>query len=155
MQCTRSTLNCAQVAALLLLAALCAQAKSLATNQAAEEQVSAVIPSPNQDFGDSADEIYRRGSQALESEQEAGASNEASVPVYVSPFVRSERSLSAPSFDPQESSHAPLNYAPRPSASIHAPAATPQARDLKTSASYGKCGKLIKFSSLCLLFKQS
>lgn len=59
------------------------------------------------------------------------ASDEASVPVYVSPYARSDEAA-APGkpYLSEESSHAPLNYAPRPAASN-------QAKDLKTSASYG------------------
>lgn len=116
-------------------------------NLDADDSVSAVIPSPNQDeYGDISgvnDVLRRGGSLASPSsasatsgtsgttsqlEEQEAASNEANVPVYVSPFVRSERS---PGFHSLESSHAPPNYAPRPSL-ISAPA-----RDLKTSASYG------------------
>lgn len=121
------------------------EARSVDNNQE-DQSISPVIPSPNQDFGDFSpldqDDIIRRpaaGKQLL------AASNEASVPVYVSPFVRSERALS---FDRQESSHAPPNYAPRPQASVssHYPISsinpsTAQhhgtTKDLKTSASYG------------------
>lgn len=124
-----------------------AEAKSISTN-AADESVSAVIPSPNQEYGDTSsvyerDDIERRSPQQqvaslVEQQESEAASNEAAVPVYVSPFVRSERQSAVASFDPQESSHAPLNYAPRPSASIHLAASAPQTKDLKTSASYGK-----------------
>lgn len=126
--------------ATLLVAASLAEARSFSANEntpeLADDSVSAVIPSPNQDeYGDSyaaASDVLRRepGSAAATShlENQEAASNEATVPVYVSPFVRAERS---PSFHSLESSHAPPNYAPRP-ASIGAPA-----RDLKASASYG------------------
>ena len=59
------------------------------------------------------------------------ASDEASVPVYVSPYARSDEvSANSKPYLSEESSHAPLNYAMRPAASN-------QGRDLKTSASYG------------------
>lgn len=149
------------VLATVLFGCSVAQAKSLSNNEDAP-----VIPSPNQDFGDSNqfEDIKRVGivaptnlasSYAPEVEQQA-ASNEAIVPVYVSPYVRSERAVtpfvvapaaaspinkpvaaSARNFDDhQESSHAPLNYAPRPSASMSSVASS-SPRDLKTSASYG------------------
>lgn len=92
------------------------------------DELESVIPSPNQNFDDTdirrtnADTPSKLSGQLL-------ASSETGVPVYVSPFLRTERSAAAPSFEPQESSHAPPNYAPRPSAST---------KDLKTSASYGK-----------------
>lgn len=58
------------------------------------------------------------------------ASDEASVPVYVSPYARSDEVSASKPYLSEESSHAPLNYAMRPAASN-------PARDLKTSASYG------------------
>uniref|UniRef100_A0A6G1SN15 Uncharacterized protein n=1 Tax=Aceria tosichella TaxID=561515 RepID=A0A6G1SN15_9ACAR len=158
-----STMASRQVTVLFVLAALAglAQARSLDTNDAPD---SAVIPSPNQEFNYAdefmASDIQRtssqhntpmRGAAAATSsfpmasvEPQEQASNEASVPVYVSPFERAERgaatiaALTRPpkattNFDDhQESSHAPPNYAPRPAATA---AAT--ANDLKTSASYG------------------
>lgn len=135
------TLSSALIAALVMVTYTTAQAKSLSSASRDEDNsVNAVIPSPNQEFGNEEADIVRRtepqDSYSPESSQEA-ASNEALVPVYVSPFVRSERSLVAPalSFDPQESSHAPANYAPRPSLAA-------STRDLKTSASYGKLSAL-------------
>lgn len=154
-----STMASRQVTVLFVLAALAglAQARSLDTNDAPD---SAVIPSPNQEFNYAdefmASDIQRtpaRGAAAAATssfpmasvEPQEQASNEASVPVYVSPFERAERgaatiaALTQPpkattNFDDhQESSHAPPNYAPRPAATA---AAT--ANDLKTSASYGK-----------------
>lgn len=101
-----------------------------------DQSISAVIPSPNQEFGD--DDIVRKSSTsaaAATTSQTGGfalaASNEATVPVYVSPFARTERAERLPylNFERSESSHAPLNYAPKPMQAA--------AKDLKTSASYG------------------
>jgi hypothetical protein len=142
-----------RMAAVLIIAALASptRARSLDTG---DQPVSAVIPSPNQEYGD-ADELISRDLQRTNTasaratsfpmamvEPQQQASNEASVPVYVSPFERAERDSATmaaltgspqANFDRQESSHAPPNYAPRPSAS---------ATDLKTSASYGKFAKV-------------
>jgi len=99
-----------------------------------DDSVSSVIPSPNQDFGDEQSDLRRTSSAG---QQSPAASNEAAVPIYVSPFVRPERSLSmATSFERQESSHAPPNFAPRPQYAASAPTAATNT-DLKTSASYG------------------
>lgn len=144
----KSTLG--QLLVMAIMMVTCTQARSFSnTDASSDDSVSAVIPSPNQDeFGDigGADDVLRRGvsspsasssSSSLSSsllsgisqlENQEAASNEASVPVYVSPFVRAERS---PMFHSLESSHAPPNYAPRPLL-ISAPA-----KDLKASASYG------------------
>lgn len=152
-QSTKSSLPimAGRMGAILMLAALAGvcEARSL-DNDASQD--SAVIPSPNQEFND-ADEFIGRDIQRTNSvtssasratsfpmasmEPQEQASNEASVPVYVSPFERSERSATIAALTPpktnfddhQESSHAPPNYAPRPAAT---------ATDLKTSASYGK-----------------
>ena len=143
------------VAFLATLAGL-SQARSL---DGGDAQDNAVIPSPNQEFN-YADELVGRDIQRRTSSSENAqlprvtrfimtgaepqeqASNEASVPVYVSPFERAERSATVASTlarptgatsnfdDHQESSHAPPNYAPRPAATA--------STDLKTSASYGK-----------------
>lgn len=140
----KSTLGPLFVTAIMMAAY--AQARSFnSNNNDADDSVSAVIPSPNQDeYGDigTSGDVLRRGSSPSASpmfsgvisqlENQEAASNEASVPVYVSPFVRSERS---PSFDSLESSHAPPNYAPRPYLAASAPA-----KDLKASASYGHHG---------------
>lgn len=127
---------------LLLIAALgcLAQARSI------DDEVVAAIPSPNQEFNDefaSGRADIQRTNVAPVSvardTQQAEPSNEASVPIYVSPFARTERATIATAPAPalfesrQESSHAPPNYAPRPSAS----SSLPSSPDLKTSASYG------------------
>lgn len=132
-----------------VLAIVC-EAKSLSNNK---NDVSAVIPSPNQEFGDEID-IQRVGlssasppaTQALvmpvaavDQQELAEPSNEASVPVYASPFNRAQidavtlaNSVVPSKYEHrQESSHAPPNYVPNPSASN-------TSGDLKTSASYGK-----------------
>lgn len=144
----RYTLSAALIAAIVMIN-YTAEAKSITASSNEDDSVSAVIPSPNQEFGYESDIVRRVSNQQdnrnndnenenenSELTQEA-ASNEAAVPVYVSPFVRSERAIAAaaaPSFDPQESSHAPPNYAPRPSAA----SLSASTKDLKTSASYGK-----------------
>lgn len=136
------SLSAALIAAIVMINYI--EAKSITPSSNEDDSVSAVIPSPNQEFGYESDIVRRVSNQQDSSDnnndnselaQEA-ASNEAAVPVYVSPFVRSERAMAAaaPSFDPQESSHAPPNYAPRPSAA----SLSASTRDLKTSASYGK-----------------
>lgn len=128
---------------IVVLATACclAEARSLSDN---DNDIVASIPSPNQEFNDefsSASDIQRTNIATTSSNVEPSAepSNEASVPVYVSPFARSERATLAavdPKFEArQESSHAPPNYAPRPSA---ATSSSSSASDLKTSASYGK-----------------
>lgn len=139
MASTKYTINSAFIAAIVMFTYT--QAKSITPSSNEDDSVNAVIPSPNQDFGYESDIVRRVGfhqdnNDNSEHNQEA-ASNEVAVPVYVSPFVRSERAIvsASPSFDPQESSHAPPNYAPRPSAASLSAAST---RDLKTSASYGK-----------------
>lgn len=143
MMSTKYTLSSALIAAIVMFTYI--EAKLITPSSSEDDPVSAVIPSPNQDFGYESDIARRVGFQQennsdnSENDQEA-ASNEAAVPIYVSPFVRSERAVlsASPSFDPQESSHAPLNYAPRPSgASLSA-----STKDLKTSASYGEFDKL-------------
>lgn len=147
-----------QLVALVAMLATASQARSLSYNDAS---VSAVIPSPNQEFGDELD-IQRLGvasapavrsaafkpMAALDSPEQAESSNESPVPVYVSPFNRAQRGATiatpvAPSRyeQRQESSHAPPNYAPSPAAP--APAAPSSSDDLKTSASYGKLPPMI------------
>lgn len=132
------------VLSLLILASAvlstCARTFESAT---ADASVSAVIPSPNQFDDEYVTDIQRTRPSATATSfaprqfepQQAAPSNEASVPVYASPFARAERaSAFAPIFDRQESSHAPPNYAPRPLASSSSAAST---NDLKASASYG------------------
>ena len=140
------------------------------SSQARSVDTDGVIPSPNQEFGDEfasigAGDLQRMGSSAApkaspltsgvyrpvvsiesqQQEQQAQASNEASVPIYISPFNRAQRGATiatpiAPPMPPssyehrQESSHAPPNYAPTPAS------AASSSDDLKTSASYGKFG---------------
>lgn len=122
---------------MLLLAlaslALCARARSL-SSATDDASISGVIPSPNQAYGDEL-ELQRTSAEVAHNSEQAHAAQQpsdeaSSIPVYVSPFARAERSASAGpavQFERQESSQAPPNYAPRPTQS-----------DLKTSASYGK-----------------
>lgn len=126
---------------ILSLALVCIIGTQLAASRAAStgkdaDSVSAVIPSPNDDYGESQIDDIRRMTAAdigLKSTDQSSASKEA--PIYVSPFARPARSMSQSSSSassvgsaPQESSHAPAKYAAASS------------NDLKTSASYGYHG---------------
>lgn len=143
---------------LIALVAMMLVSASQARSIDNDASVSAVIPSPEQDFGDGQMDIQRMGvaasgatsrpseaSNAIEAQEVAESSNEASVPVYVSPFQRAQRgaTIATPvmpaSYEQrQESSHAPPNYAPNPAASA-------TGADLKTSASYGRCSLVMLF----------
>lgn len=130
------------------LATICCHVEGRSIDSNSNDEVVASIPSPNQEFNDEfsgVSDIQRTNvattasASPASNEPSAEPSNEASVPVYVSPFGRPERASLTAAVDPvfearQESSHAPPNYAPRPSAS-----SSSSDSDLKTSASYGKC----------------
>lgn len=128
--------------ALAILAALSFQTVQARSYSSQEESVSAVIPSPNQEFGSGDDDIIRKSygnPQASVSNADESRPSPARVPVYVSPFARADEQDGV-HFDRQESSHAPPNYAPlnnKLQTSASAPSFATPAKDLKTSASYG------------------
>lgn len=112
---------------ILIVAIQITLARSTAREQINEDDsINAVIPSPNDDYGEAQIEDIKKITAGLQS-----ASHE--TPVYVSPFVRPAASAAVPlplnrasihNIAPQESSHAPSKYA--------------MASDLKASASHGK-----------------
>jgi len=136
--------------ALVILAPWSLEARSISSSSD-DASISGVIPSPNQVYGDAMiDDIQRTSTAATRvpasvsatvasrprsishqqqepQEQSAESSNEAAAPIYVSPFARADLEGASQYEHSQESSHAPPNYAPKPSPS-----------DLKASASYGK-----------------